>query len=45
MLNVQAGDVISVTGNDRIPQLGAHGGFMGHVLVVLSKAQRLPAFS
>jgi len=45
MLNVQAGDVISVTGNDRIPQLGAHGGFMGHVLVVLSKAQRLPAGS
>jgi len=44
-LDVRAGDVLSVTGNDRIARLGAHGGFMGHVLVVLSKAQPLPASS
>jgi len=42
-LDVQAGDVLSVTGNGRLARLGAHGGFMGHVLVVLNDAQPLPA--
>jgi len=42
-LDVRAGDVLSITGNDQIAQLGAHGGFMGHVLVVLGDAQPLPA--
>lgn len=42
-LDVQAGDVLSVKGNGRLARLGAHGGFMGHVLVVLSDAQTLPA--
>jgi len=42
-LDVQPGDVLSIRGNDQVAQLGAHGGFMGHVVVVLSDAQLLPA--
>jgi len=42
-LDVHPGDVFSIKGNDQVAQLGAHGGFMGHVVVVLSDAQLLPA--
>jgi len=42
-LDVQPGDVFSIKGNDQVAQLGAHGGFMGHFVVVLSDAQLLPA--
>jgi len=40
-LDIQAGDVLCVKGNGRIAQIGANGGFMGHMLVVLSDAQLL----
>jgi len=42
-LDIQAGDVLCVRGNGRIAQIGANGGFMGHMMVVLSSAQLLSA--